>query len=48
MNRPWPYAEQTYPNLMHAQRETILVAAFSRGLVDKGLATYFATIDPKT
>jgi hypothetical protein len=39
---------KAYPNLTHEQREPILVAAFSRGLADKGLATYLATMNPKT
>lgn len=33
--------------LTHEQREPILVAAFSRGFVKKGLATYLATNNPK-
>ena len=48
MNRLRQLAVKAYPNLTHEQREPILVAAFSRGLVDKGLATYLATMNPKT
>lgn len=42
-------AVKTYLKLTHEQRETgLVIAAFFRGLTNIGLATYIATINPKT
>lgn len=48
MNRLRLLAVKDYPKLTHEQREPILVSEFSRGLVDKGLATYLATMNLQT
>jgi hypothetical protein len=48
MNRLRVLVVKAYPDLTHEQREPRLVAAFSRRLIDKGLATYLATMNPRT
>lgn len=39
---------RAYPNLTHEQRVSILVVAFFRGLADKGIDKYLATMNQKT
>jgi len=48
MNRIRLLVIRAHRDLSHEQRERILVSNFVRGLWNKSLATYFATVNPKT
>jgi len=48
MNRVRQLVLRAHRDLSHVQRERILVSNFIRGLFNKSLATFLATVNPST